>query len=144
MLGVFCVILGVGTFLLAIYIIPYLWFDWSYPLPQMIIAWRRWLESKAVWEPFFQVILIVVPIVVLSVGLFFSALNITRKMEARVAERLHDHIGQASESGERLFQEEAKPKNLPVEQSRYFAAKLLFIMLVTLAVVLFVIEIILT
>lgn len=144
MSGVLCVVFGAGILFIALYVIPYLWFEWSYPMPTFMMYWRAWLNYKAVYEPFFQMVLIVGPLVMLSVALFSIALLITRRMEVLAAERLHDHAGEAVQSSESFFQEEAQSRNEPVEQSRYFAAKLFFITLSVLALVLFVTEIFLT
>ena len=44
-IGIICLVFGLGMFALSVYILHYLAFDWHYTVPDFIVSWRAWLQN---------------------------------------------------------------------------------------------------
>lgn len=41
----FCLLLSLGLFVFALYILPHLIWDWHYEVPEFIAVWREWFKN---------------------------------------------------------------------------------------------------
>lgn len=112
--GLISMLLGLALIVTSIYILPYLIFNVSYPLPDVVITFKDWVLSRGENVGALVMTAIITPPILIAVGLFYLASTVTGKLETYTLQRLHDHEGEEAETTE---------TNLPKNELQLFTLK---------------------